>query len=457
MNINDAFKKINNCHIKDLIPLKSIDNPITFFNIEVDNADIIPSYEQLKELYGKDIADKCFYAVNIVPEVIFFDKDSYVLIEMTGALLTKTPKEDLLFHIHEMAEEIRQYGLEDERVSWKLSSKYRTSLMAYYMIHQKIRSYEQFINYYVYSEYGFAQLPGEQLRKFLSKPYKRIGQEYIDTLPDVITIYRGQGDESTPLNKAYSWTLNQKIAYLFAIKNSQDTSFVYTATLKKEDIIDYIDCRKEDEILALPEKVQIIHKKELYSIDDLILSHQKEYFPVLHKLKEFVEHYKTFLKSCKFSNTSKEHGLLHMYRVSLLSGVIHEFMKPQYDFLNDDTLNLVMIAGLLHDIGRDSECENTNHGKHSVEMYKKYYGEISSILSLLMECHCLDDEDAYKIINTKEDSQTITLLKILKDADALDRLRFSCKDLDVSYLRFDESKDFLLFAKQLLSADFSIL
>ena len=63
----------------------------------------------------------------------------------------------------------------------------------------------------------------KKIREIFDTPHKKEGQTFINKLPDRVTIYRGEGDKSTSLDKALSWTLNPQIAYFFAIKNSQNT------------------------------------------------------------------------------------------------------------------------------------------------------------------------------------------------------------------------------------------
>lgn len=55
-----------------------------------------------------------------------------------------------------------------------------------------------------------------------------------------------------------------------------------------------------------------------------------------------------------------------------------------------------------------------------------------------------------KTIENKENA--LTLYKIMKDADALDRVRFGLMDLDERYLRFNASKQLVLTAKVCLES-----
>ncbi|MED3962830.1 metal-dependent phosphohydrolase [Niallia taxi] len=69
-----------------------------------------------------------------------------------------------------------------------------------------------------------------------------------------ITIYRGESTRSTPLNKALSWTLDKKTAQFFANRFGS-SGIVYKAKVKVDNVLDYIELRKEEEILVYPKEI----------------------------------------------------------------------------------------------------------------------------------------------------------------------------------------------------------
>lgn len=77
----------------------------------------------------------------------------------------------------------------------------------------------------------------------------------------------------------------------------------------------------------------------------------------------------------------------------------------------------------------------------------------------LIEYHDRDDEEFIEYLS-KNQIENRKVMKvcygILKDADALDRLRLGWRDLDTRYLRFAISKILVFVAKQLLSVNFEI-
>lgn len=74
-------------------------------------------------------------------------------------------------------------------------------------------------------------------------------------LPDTVTIYRGEGSQSTPLEQALSWTLSAQQARRFA-QRFDETGTCYQATIQKEAILAYIP--SEEEVLVRFEDVHDI-------------------------------------------------------------------------------------------------------------------------------------------------------------------------------------------------------
>lgn len=440
MNINEIFQKANTGNINDLIPIKSIENPFEYF--QISETDLLPTYEKVCELYGKDIADDCYYFDGLIPEVVYFNKETYVIVKLTGAILTQISKEELRKQINFLAVDIKKDGLEKHQ--FFIPSEFQMSLMDYYLSTHSIQDYSSFIDMYAHNEYNFSQLSRDKLNLIFQQPHKKIGQKFIKTLPETVTIYRGEGDKSTPVEKALSWTLSKEVAFFFACKNSNTGSSIYTAQIKREAILDYLDDRNEEEILAFPEDVKILNKVDLPSVMEVSETYAQEFANVQYVFQHICEEYNEIIKG--ILDKTFEHGINHLYRVSILSGMIHELVREDYDDLNDTTLIHVMMAGLFHDIGRENDEENTEHGKRSIELLDKHHIHISKDMRQIIEYHCIDDSQF------PQSSPKIQIMyQILKDADALDRVRFGIRALDTSYLRVETSQSLVFFAHQLLS------
>jgi len=65
----------------------------------------------------------------------------------------------------------------------------------------------------------------------------------------MLTIYRGEGDLSTPIEDAMSWTLSKEVAMFFA-KRFSSKGTCYKAKVYLQDIYDYLPERNEQEILV---------------------------------------------------------------------------------------------------------------------------------------------------------------------------------------------------------------
>lgn len=148
-----------------------------------------------------------------------------------------------------------------------------------------------------------------------------------------------------------------------------------------------------------------------------------------------------------------EHNIDHVERVLLYSMYMGEKLQ-----LNDWQLDVLIEAAKFHDVGR--EFSNTNHSEFSAKevinaLSDKYSQEELALIAAAIEYHEVPDNDqALQSIAEKYDvqSQDYSSLKkiatILKDADAIDRVRFP-GNLNVDYLRTTEAKTLVKSAYQL--------
>lgn len=109
--------------------------------------------------------------------------------------------------------------------------------------------------------------------------------------------------------------------------------------------------------------------------------------------------------------------------------------------------------------GRKTGDIEYGHGKASAKLYAEKCGQ-SPIVDFAIEMHCVDDKDAAELLPSrvpeKDRDSAWKILSVLKDADALDRVRFGFAfvngrdGLDVNQLRYDYSKLLVPLAKQCL-------
>lgn len=188
-------------------------------------------------------------------------------------------------------------------------------------------------------------------------------------------------------------------------------------------LIHYIEDRPSDKIAK--------------EVKDAMASDHYVYFcEVLTKLDEHVL-YKSMI-----------HGRTHIERVCFLALIL----SNKLDLSADDT-KLLLTASAYHDIGRKNEFVDAEHGLRAAEAvgrYVDYEGDDLKILKASIEAHSRSDSlmsdiiDKYDVADVE---RALRIARILKDADALDRVRIL--DLNTKYLRFEESRDLVEFAKNL--------
>lgn len=264
------------------------------------------------------------------------------------------------------------------------------------------------------------------------------------------TIYRGAGDESTDLEDALSWTTNLNIALFFASR--QKGSKVYKARVKDCNILMKLNNRNEDEVLVKYKDLEDIEEMDFISGD---MINVLEYRPIFEGLNAFYQRVqKAVGLRCLYSSDMDKspHGLSHGERVTWLSCIIVNDIvantKGYPGFEPKDTIKL-MLAALFHDCGRTNDNAE-RHGEKGVFKVKNNKDRICKAFSLsdidfkeilfLIENHDFEDLGSTSKIGK--------LLSILKDADALDRVRLSHyrDEFDYNMLRTEEAKRLVLLS-----------
>lgn len=306
--------------------------------------------------------------------------------------------------------------------------------------------YKLFIDMYTLGDYGFAAMTDEAFNKIVAsktEAQKKETESALSSMPDVLTIYRGQTKVGTPVEKAHSWTLDRNIANFFATRCGQDKAEIITATVNKKDVIEYISDRGEKEVLVSYKDLNIVGTTELHGIETL-----NSLIPAVNPR---YQKYKEILYTIPFDYESEFHGRLHSARV-----LIHTLFLSKLKGLSVADRNVLCNATLWHDSGRknDNYCEQ--HGYSGYTNYKNDCMGASKkpddIVSFLIKYHCRSDADGYAEIATNpvlnaQKKRVTMLYNIFKDADALDRVRLGIRDLDVNQLRCPESHNLTLVAR----------
>ena len=150
---------------------------------------------------------------------------------------------------------------------------------------------------------------------------------------------------------------------------------------------------------------------------------------------------------------STTHGERHNERVAIFAAAIGILEN-----VSEEDFRIVVEAAKYHDIGRENDEEDEAHGRRSAELIDKnnigseLSDESRKILMAICEGHSRDDVEFDAIMEEygiKDIKRCKKMYAILKDADALDRVRLRSDGLDPSYLRTKESKNMVSAAYEM--------
>ena len=175
--------------------------------------------------------------------------------------------------------------------------------------------------------------------------------------------------------------------------------------------------------------------------------------PVFQTIKQPYKKWYTFMEE-KFEfwlPESEWHTKTHCARVLLLA--LHIGHQKN---LSDEEKNALAMAAVFHDSRRLDDGIDKGHGSRAAEYYKAYCLEhglpFDEQTYYITYYHDQDDSlglSEIKRASTLND-RAVLLYQIFKDADALDRFRLGPDGLDVKFLRTDEARKLVDFAKELL-------
>ncbi len=294
--------------------------------------------------------------------------------------------------------------------------------------------YVLFLDLYRTSDFGFSSLSENGLQKVFtgkSQKQKQDTEKKLSSLPDVVTIYRGEGSKSTPYEKSFSWTTSYKAACFFACRiPSLENSRIITAHVSKCDIIEYFPNDEEKEVLVPPAAVKDRKVDTLYGINALTDKIQA-FYPLYQRYRSRI----SVLYDDYGRANDDEHDAEHTLRV-LFDALL--LVQVQGIDLTKKESHQLCDAILYHDIGRTNDDVDDSHGAKSKDIYYDAAPECNSATAFLIEYHCLDDRKALKALkasNIRDKERVWLLYTILKDADALDRVRFGMRAVDPKYFR----------------------
>jgi len=160
-----------------------------------------------------------------------------------------------------------------------------------------------------------------------------------------------------------------------------------------------------------------------------------------------------------FEHSSYLHGVRHTQRVHLhAQRLVRELHWPEAD------AHVVLSAALWHDIGRVHDGWDPGHGRLSVVRVQErgLHASLSTVDARLalfaIRYHCRSDgRGELRAAGQEDPERALRILWLLKDADALDRVRLAragegAYEIDPSALRHLCTIDMVGFAEELLEA-----
>lgn len=456
MKINDVLSELYSFGTKDLVPLTKIVN-----DSDKERAGYIIEYSlsEWEHDYPELPAEHIFYApVLVSANMIYFDKNKYIWLNIPifGKEVFFGEKSSFLKQFQAGIEKAEKAYEERNYIQLfnAMPDSLRMELIC--QMPQKNESadafYSTFKNFYPASTCFTNRFPeGLSQQLIESKTIDQIMEtrKRIKDLPrknGKIIVYRGMADKSANADKAISWTTDINVAYFFAMRAGYYPK-ILTGYIDDNDVVEYFspEEKAETEIIVIPGKVQNVSRKKLLD------TNSSEINAAVFKINKTYQSYKNKIISLynKFPKGLSSHENLHTLRVLLYTLIISELSQT-----SKDIMIMAADAAVYHDIGRNTDGIEPNHGVMSKKIYEEN-NPINEIVSFAIEYHCESDEEVKQAAQKRFENPNTVLrvLEILKDADALDRLRFgyyfqSNDSLDVKQLRLEASKKIVPFANQ---------
>ena len=466
-NIGDIIADANYITEKALLPLSAIRTESDKTRYEKKGYLIGYTYDEWPEKYPQIPRDNVYYVCGLNVGTVYYDKKNVVYLdlriygrEMLSLGGKENYEETMLRAIHKQEEHSRkgEYG----HLFLTMPDGIRMDAMNHLLDLEgpTERFYENFMAQYAASNFlckNISKRVLNALGKSKSDKQKAATQERLELIygnKPAITVYRGEADGSTNYQEAMSWTPDINVAYFFATRLGKDAK-IRIGKLYRKDVLEYFpadgDEGAEEEIIAMPGKVKNVHTEYLLDIDS------KE---VIRLAAEFMEQY-TFWRDETArlyedaNNSLSAHDALHTVRVLFLGMTLGTHEK-----LSLDEMETLCAAAVYHDIGRTRDGDELTHGQASAEYYCNEAMDTNPVAEAVIELHCASKEVAEQELarrfsgNEFESAQKI--LRILEDADALDRVRFglygmgSYDGLDVRRLQYDFARKLVPLAMQCL-------
>lgn len=466
-SIDDIIADANYITEKALLPLSAIRTESDKTRYEKKGYLIGYTYDEWPEKYPQIPRDNVYYVCGLNVGTVYYDKKNVVYLDLRiygREMLFLGEKENYEKTILKAIQTQEGHSRKGEygHLFLAMPDGIRMDAMNHLLDLEgpTERFYGNFMAQYAVSNFlckNISRRVLDALGKSKSDKQKAATQERLELLygdKPVITVYRGEADGSTEYSQAVSWSPDINVAYFFATRLGKDAK-IRIGKLYRKDVLEYFpadgDEGAEAEIITIPGKVKDVCTEYLLDADSE---------DVLRLAVGFMERY-TFWRDETArlhedaDNSLDAHDALHAVRVLFLSMVLgaHEKLRPE-------EMEALCAAAVYHDIGRTHDGDELDHGRAGAEYYHNEATDVSPIAEAVIELHCAEKEAAEQELARRffgrdlEAAQKI--LRVLEDADALDRVRFglfgmgSRDGLDVRRLQCDFARKLVPLAMQCL-------
>lgn len=460
MTVENILYELHNAGTTDLLHLSDVKTTEDKEKYNERGYPVSYTYEEWEKAHPDISPDNIVFMNGVNYSAAYYDKENLTYLHLTPLILSGLEENDSFFESFKKAIEYskkllsqKQYyqllfsypdGLRIEGLQRLLEIEGETDVF-----------YKTFISVYTTSDFTVEKVPNHIIEAFIKakshdqelETEKRI-QKHFGNKKDLL-VYRGMSKRSSSVSSALSWTPNINLAYKFA-SSFGDDPVVVTGVVKREDVIEYISpdttIGNEEEFLVKRGTVHVVNTEQLLTPDST------EIHVCVNAVLPVYQTYRQKLKKLyrKYHKHLLAHDGLHSLRVLLLALII-----ASHEGLGKTAYKQIAEAAIYHDIGRINEMTDISHGEHSKDIYQKDGGTDQAVM-FMIQYHCIDDSVAITALNDMFSIKTIKKVKkmfdILKDADALDRVRFGIAvdpksdGLDVRYLRNEFAKKLVFFA-----------
>lgn len=413
----------------------------------------------------------------ILPSVmVYYDKDKYIYLEIMygGCPMPMTVEgdfEEVLMRTIKQAEDAYQRKDYAHLLFAFISESSGNITMR--LIKDMLQNEEPSGNLYkaIISAYRFIDNAGggfdledmKRLAACKTPEQVRNTQEKLADMPDEIVVYRGMGGASTAHDRSISWTTKESVAYFFAARRDEVNAMVVTGTVEKQAVVEFFD-DEESEILLYPQDVKNLAATTCVPMEEFLKSFSRSPSYLRKKgIVSIVDHILDSINSVYGKKPEGDHDAEHTKRVALMACYL--FLSAYIPYAEKNRFKeghiksmfwTLMNAAAYHDRGREDDGDDLNHGERGYAIYAQSHPK-NALVAFLIMGHVVADsamQSLYRSCKVKDIpyEEAKLLLGILKDADALDRWRFSLSSGDfvrVDMLRLPESKRLMAVAAAL--------